>query len=550
MQLLIRNSLLYLNTSKFMYSTPMSKIITFILLLFLVVPFTIKGQGEDCATAAPFCTGTTYTFPASTGTVAPDGPEYNCLITQPNPAWYYLQIATSGDVQLGISQVDGFGVGTDVDFICWGPFTSPDAGCASGLNLSSVVDCSYSTAAVETCDITGAQTGEFYLLLLTNFESTPADITLVQSNVGAAGAGSTNCDILCTLTSVSATPSECNNSTYSVSGNVAYTNAPHAGTLTISTNCSNVTQVINAPFPANSVPYNLVGLPCNGSFCTVTAVFSADEFCTNSQTFNAPSEQVIDCGVVASNDGPFCARNTLSFTAVSIPNVSYSWVGPNGYTSSVQNPVIESIPQSMQGDYIVTVTHVSPACVSKDTTTVVLFPTAEADFTVTPNDIYVLEPTAYFNNLSDSCDTWFWEFGDTATSILKSPNHTYADAGSYEVTLYAYNASGCNDSVTHTVVVQDIVTLYIPKAFTPNGNGNNELFTINSFGIVETDFELLIFDRWGNQIFKTTDMHEGWNGSKNNKGEKMQVDVYVYRIEYKDIMGKRHSASGHVALLR
>jgi len=533
-----------------MYSTPMSKIITFILLLFLFVSFTSKGQGTDCAAGAPFCTGTTYTFPASTGTVAPDGPEYDCLITQPNPTWYYIQIGTSGDVELSVSQVDGLGIGTDVDFICWGPFTSPDAGCASGLTLSSVVDCSYSTATVETCNIIGGQTGEFYLLLLTNYESTPADITLVQSNAGAAGAGTTNCDILCTMTSISATPSQCNNTTYSVSGHVVYTNAPQAGTLTISTNCSGATQVINSPFPADSVAYTINGLTCNGSACLVTAVFSGDEFCTNSQTYNAPSEEVIDCDVIASNDGPFCARNTLSLTAASIPNVSYSWVGPNGYTSSEKNPVIEVIPQSMQGDYIVTVTHLSPACVGKDTTTVVLFATAEADFTVTPNDIYVLDPTAYFNNLSDSSDTWFWEFGDANTSILKNPNHTYADAGSYDVTLFAYNTSGCNDSVTQTVVVQDIVTLYIPKAFTPNGNGNNETFTINAFGIVESDFELLIFDRWGNQLFKTTDMQEGWNGTKNNKGEKMQVDVYVYRLQYKDIIGKRHSASGHVALLR
>ncbi|MGB3949356.1 MAG: gliding motility-associated C-terminal domain-containing protein [Bacteroidia bacterium] len=528
----------------------MGRIVLFILFIYLVIPINTKGQGEDCATAAPFCTGTTYTFPASTNTVAPSGPDYDCLITQPNPAWYYLQIASSGDVQLGISQVDGLGAGTDVDFICWGPFTSPDAGCASGLNSSSVVDCSYSTAAIETCDILGAQTGEFYLLLLTNFESTPADITLVQSNVGAVGAGSTNCDILCTINSVSASPSQCSNSTFSLSGYVAYTNAPQSGTLTISTNCSNVTQVINAPFPSDSVAYNLTGLPCTGSLCAVTAVFSADEFCTNSKTFNAPGEEVIDCNVTASNNGPFCARNTLTLTAVSIPNVTYSWEGPNGYTSNIQNPVIEAIPQSMQGDYIVTVTHQQPACVSKDTTTVVLYPTAEADFIVTPNEIYVLEPTAYFNNLSDSSTTWLWEFGDTTTATLKNPNHTYADAGAYDVTLFAYNASGCNDSVTHTVVVQDIVTLYIPKAFTPNANGTNETFVISAFGIVETAFEFAIFDRWGNQLFKTNNMNEGWNGTKNNTGEKMQVDVYVYRLQYKDIIGKMHTATGHVSLLR
>ncbi|MFY9307474.1 MAG: hypothetical protein WAQ28_00345 [Bacteroidia bacterium] len=389
------------------------------LLLFAFFPAFIKAQGPDCATAAPFCTGTTYTFPASTNTTAPTGPDYNCLGSQPNPAWYFLQIATSGNVDLSISQVDAQGTGQDVDFICWGPFTSPAAGCASGLTGSSVIDCSYSTAAVEDCNIPNAVAGEFYLLLLTNFAGVAADISLSQGNAGASGAGSTNCEILCSMDSISALPGVCSASAYSVSGKVYYTNPPLSGILTVSNSCSGVTEVFNAPFNTDFTDYTLNGLPCNGAQCTITAVFSGDEFCTTTKTYTAPAESFIDCPVTASNNSPFCGGSQLSLAAVSIPDVTYSWTGPNGYTSIEQNPVINDVPQEMAGDYIVTVTHASPACTSKDTTTVDIFPTAVADFLVTPEDIYTLEPVAYFNNLSDSSTSWFWEFGDTTRLLLK-----------------------------------------------------------------------------------------------------------------------------------
>ncbi len=527
----------------------MSRIQLFFCIVINILPLIIKGQGEDCATASPFCSGTTYTFPASTNTTAPTGPNYDCLGTQPNPAWYYLQIATSGNLELGISQVDATGTGTDVDFICWGPFTSPAAGCASGLT-GAAVSCSYSTASIETCIINNAVTGEFYILLLTNYESTPADITLSQSNIGTAGAGSTNCNILCSMDSITANPGSCNGTTYDLTGTIYYTNPPLGGTLTISNNCSGATQIFNAPFNPSSTNYTLTGLPCNGSTCIVTAVFSGDEFCTTNKNYTAPNEAFIDCSVTAGNNSPFCAGEQLALTATDVPGSSYSWSGPAGFVSFVQNPVIDNTLPSMAGDYIVTVIHTAPACVSKDTTSVTILPTAVAKFMVTPEEIYSLEPVAYFNNLSDSSTSWFWDFGDSATSVLKNPNHIYADTGHYPVTLYAYNTSGCNDTVTNDVRVQDIITLYIPSAFSPDGNDVNDVFNVSGYGISEDNFDMWIFDRWGNQVFRTKDIHESWDGGAGIDESSSQIDMYVYRIVYKDIKAKRHTITGHVTVIR
>ena len=152
----------------------------------------------SCATALPFCAGGTSggTFPATVnGPTAENGPNYGCLGTQPNPAWYYLQISTSGNLDILIQGT----ANQDVDFICWGPFASL-AGCCNSLTAANIVDCSYSSSPTETCQIVGAIAGQFYMVLITNFSNVQQDILFTQ----IAGTGSTNCGIVSTSTMICA----------------------------------------------------------------------------------------------------------------------------------------------------------------------------------------------------------------------------------------------------------------------------------------------------------------------------------------------------------
>ncbi|MFY8078385.1 MAG: CUB domain-containing protein, partial [Flavobacteriales bacterium] len=73
-----------------------------------------------CSGAQPFCTGTTYTFPASQNTTAQAGPNYGCLLSAPNPAWYYMQIQNGGPLSIAIAST----AGVDVDYALWGPFST------------------------------------------------------------------------------------------------------------------------------------------------------------------------------------------------------------------------------------------------------------------------------------------------------------------------------------------------------------------------------------------------------------------------------------------
>ena len=99
-----------------------------ILLLILIISFnyTKAYSQSTCAGAAPFCTASGTTFPASTGTTAPVGPNYGCLGSEPNPAWYYLQISTAGNININLSN----SAGVDIDFCSWGPFATQGAMCA------------------------------------------------------------------------------------------------------------------------------------------------------------------------------------------------------------------------------------------------------------------------------------------------------------------------------------------------------------------------------------------------------------------------------------
>jgi hypothetical protein len=152
-----------------------------------------SGNGDDpltgngvCAYATPFCSSSGSTYPAGVSTGEGEvGPDYGCLGSTPNPAWFFLKIGAGGEIH--ITESNSFNL--DVDFILWGPFTSQN-NCGS-LTSDKVVDCSYSGDATEYIDISSSSAGEFYILMITNYSNSPTNITL--ANTGSIGA--TDCNI-------------------------------------------------------------------------------------------------------------------------------------------------------------------------------------------------------------------------------------------------------------------------------------------------------------------------------------------------------------------
>ena len=140
-------------------------------------------------------------------------------------------------------------------------------------------------------------------------------------------------------------------------------------------------------------------------------------------------------------------------------------------------------------------------------------------------------------------ESFLWSTGET-TSTIQAPQ-----SGTYWVNV---SAQFC-PSITDTVVVNMEscgCAVYAPNAFTPNGNGVNEIFLPKTDCTIG-DYQLLVFDRWGNLLFQTKDVHAGWDGTY--KGRPCEEDVYVYRITgwiSEEGYSNFYSSVGHISLIR
>ncbi len=169
-----------------------------------------------------------------------------------------------------------------------------------------------------------------------------------------------------------------------------------------------------------------------------------------------------------------------------------------------------------------------------------------ASFTASPPTTTIDDPVVHFFNTSQNATDFIWSFGDAANSgsLERSPSLRFPTVDCYTVTLVAANDLDCVDSTTALICVEDPFMLFMPNAFTPNGDGINDVLLPLSSVRVPVDFLLMIYDRWGTPVFTTEDPSQGWDGSSLPPG------IYVWKIWITDSQGKGHEEVGHVALLR
>lgn len=170
-----------------------------------------------------------------------------------------------------------------------------------------------------------------------------------------------------------------------------------------------------------------------------------------------------------------------------------------------------------------------------------------ADFSVTPAVTNMYESKIEFTNLSIGADNFYWTFGDSTSSTDYEPQHDYLDTGTYSITLIASTIHNCADTAYNNVLISAVTNIYVPNTFTPNGDGKNDQFFFEGYGIVLDEFEFAIFDRWGELIYLTHAFNP-WDGTYH--GSTVQNGVYVYRIRCKDVYGEYYEYIGHVNVIR
>jgi len=244
-----------------------------------------------------------------------------------------------------------------------------------------------------------------------------------------------------------------------------------------------------------------------------------------------------------------CAPLSVQFQNNSTPGVSCIWDFGNGSTSAQFNP---SVVFQSEGVYAVTLEVTTPlGC--KNTSTysnaVVVHPKPVAGFSYTLPDESGLANEVQFSDLSMGAAAWLWHFGDVSngSSIEQNPVYSYENSGSFIVCQRVENEFFCADTLCQEVILIPFSSVYVPSAFSPfNGDGVNDVFNVQGNGI--ESMNLLIFDRWGELIFETNSMDEGWDGTY--KGEPAELEVYTWVLFYQLNTDLKYKTFGKVLLLK
>ena len=256
---------------------------------------------------------------------------------------------------------------------------------------------------------------------------------------------------------------------------------------------------------------------------------------------------------VVSGCAPLCVNFTDNSTVASGSITGWSWDFGDVTTSTQQNP---NHCYSTPGQYTVILTVTTGAGCTQTITMnnyIDVYAVPVAAFGAGPQPTTILNPVIQFTDSSINASTWYWTFGDglpPSSSTLQNPTFTFDQATCYNVVLEVTSVDGCVDVDSQFVCIDPDVIIYVPNAFTPNEDGINDFFIPVTQGIDPTNYELWVFDRWGNMIWYTDDLNEGWNGIVLGGTELCQIDTYVWKIKCKDILDKKHDLIGRVSLIR
>lgn len=279
-----------------------------------------------------------------------------------------------------------------------------------------------------------------------------------------------------------------------------------------------------------------------GGFYDVVLTVTTDKGCTSTTTIEVP---LLSGPTAAFDFDDVCLNDEAEFTdetthPVGVTLTEWAWDFGDGNTSGDQNP---GYFYEEAGDYTVTlIVSTDNGCLDTITQTITIgelpYPNAGLDDTVT-----YLE---YYNLNGDGNGSFSWSPAALVSDPFSATPQIRPDQ-TYDYILTVTSADGCSASDTVTIFVEDITIVDVPNAFSPNGDGINDQFFVFTHTVADF-YEFSIYNRWGEQLFTTTDPTFGWNGEWD--GEQQDIGAYVYVVRAKDITGELINLQGSFMLLR
>lgn len=243
-----------------------------------------------------------------------------------------------------------------------------------------------------------------------------------------------------------------------------------------------------------------------------------------------------------------CEDLTVSFTNNSTNGNLYFWNFGDGSSIQSLNP---THTYTEPGVYDVTlITTNMFGCVDTliNQALITVYEQPTAGFTVFPSIVYTEDPIVEITNTAQNYNTGEYYLGNGTVSGLTLEQYSYgsSEAGEYTIIQVVYNNFGCSDTAYQVIQLNLSPTLYVPNAFTPDADGENDSWIPVATAMYS--IEVSVYNRWGEEVFTTTDLSKSWDGTY--RGQDCPVGVYSWKIVARDINQELIIKSGHIVLLR
>ena len=308
----------------------------------------------------------------------------------------------------------------------------------------------------------------------------------------------------------------------------------------VSTNTPSITGTWNPASVSTSTigSTNYTFTPASG-LCASTANLTITTIASPTPTINA-----------SVTEG--CSPLSTTLSTQSLPNATYSWSsnGVNIGTGASLNAAFLNA-----GCFDITLSITLGTCQSSVTTNDLVCVEAQPNvsFTVNPNSFTNSTETVNFNNNTIGATAYLWDFGDEQTSSEINPSHLYSGINSNILaTLTATSSLGCTSSYSVVINYVEETVFYVPNTFTPDEDEFNQTWgPVFTKGFDAFNFNLKVYNRWGEIIWESNDAKGRWDGNYGTGGLKCPLGVYTWRIDYKPIeTDEKLTISGQVNLLK
>lgn len=296
----------------------------------------------------------------------------------------------------------------------------------------------------------------------------------------------------------------------------------------------------NGPYEVN---YNSPGQRT----VTITATGSGGCVVTITKIIDVP--EIPAQPIIEFNKTTFCVNDTIRLSTAAKANTSYSWSGPNNFSSSGG---VVSIPVSsinVAGEYKLTATLGRCSIEANSFIISDIIDNPVAAFTSEPGiPARLTGPVSVgFSNQSTGADSYRWDFGDGTTSAEANPVHEYTAYGRFDIKLTATRRNACSTSIMRgQLFISADNKIFIPNTFTPNADLVNDEFVVNISNI--NSYRIQIFNRYGSPLFQTNDIFDHWKGIYNNKP--LPVGTYYYVIDAVSVSGELIKRSGAISIIK